>query len=68
MAMLFMVILYIRVTKPIIFLSKQVKTIGRGQFDVNLTSKRQDEFGGTLSGELAKWSRTYKIILNGPLC
>lgn len=44
-AMLFMVILYVRVTKPIIFLSKQVKRIGQGQFDANLTSKRQDEFG-----------------------
>ncbi|WP_411747318.1 hypothetical protein, partial [Psychrobacillus psychrotolerans] len=45
MAMLFMVILYSRVTKPIIFLSKQVKKIGSGQFNVNLTSERQDEFG-----------------------
>ncbi|MET3656511.1 MULTISPECIES: cache domain-containing sensor histidine kinase [Sporosarcina] len=50
MAMLFMVILYIRVTEPIIFLSRQVKIIGRGKFDVNLTSKRQDEFGGLYQG------------------
>lgn len=50
MAILFMVILYIRVTEPIIFLSRQVKMIGRGKFDVNLTSKRQDEFGGLYQG------------------
>ncbi|KAA0966193.1 HAMP domain-containing protein [Sporosarcina sp. ANT_H38] len=50
MAMLFMVILYIRVTEPIIYLSRQVKMIGRGKFDVNLTSKRQDEFGGLYQG------------------
>ncbi|QGM29698.1 HAMP domain-containing protein [Bacillus sp. N3536] len=50
MAMLFMVILYSRVTKPIIFLSKQVKKIGSGKFDVNLTSDRQDEFGGLYQG------------------
>ena len=50
MAMLFMVILYSRVTKPIIFLSKQVKMIGSGKFDVNLTSERQDEFGGLYQG------------------
>jgi len=49
-AMLFMVILYVRVTKPIIFLSKQVKRIGKGQFDANLTSKRQDEFGVLYKG------------------
>lgn len=45
MAMLFMVILYLRVTKPIIYLSKHVKEIGIGKFNVNLTSERQDEFG-----------------------
>ena len=50
MAMLFMMILYIRVTEPIIFLSRQVKKIGRGNFNVNLTSKRQDEFGGLYQG------------------
>lgn len=50
MAMLFMVILYSRVTKPIIFLSKQVKKIGSGQFNVNLTSERQDEFGVLYQG------------------
>lgn len=50
MAMLFMMILYSRVTKPIIFLSKQVKKIGSGKFDVNLSSERQDEFGGLYQG------------------
>lgn len=49
-AMLFMAILYVRVTKPIIFLSKQVKRIGKGQFDADLTSKRQDEFGVLYQG------------------
>lgn len=43
MAMLFRLILYIRETEPIIF---KLKMIGRGKYDVNLTSKRQDEFGG----------------------
>jgi len=38
-------ILNARVTKPIIQLSKQVKLVGMGQFDVNLRSNRQDEFG-----------------------
>jgi len=50
MAMLFMVILYSRVTKHIIFLIKQVKKIGSGQFNVNLTSERQDEFGVLYQG------------------
>lgn len=50
MAMLFMVILYTRVTEPIIYLGRQVKMIGSGKFDVNLTSKRQDEFGGLYQG------------------
>lgn len=50
MAMLFMAILYSRVTKPIIFLSKQVKIIGSGKFNVNLTSERQDEFGVLYQG------------------
>ncbi|MFJ7933381.1 sensor histidine kinase [Sporosarcina sp. NPDC096371] len=49
-AMLFMVLLYVRVTQPIIFLSQQVKLIGKGKFDVNLTSTRQDEFGGLYRG------------------
>lgn len=50
MATIFMVILYIRVTKPIVFLSEQVKKIGKGRFNVNLTSKRQDEFGELYQG------------------
>lgn len=46
-AVLFMYILYSRVTKPIILLSKQVELIGKGKFNVNLNlnSNRQDEFG-----------------------
>lgn len=50
MAMVFLAILYSRVTKPIIFLSRQVKKIGKGKFDVNLESTRQDEFGGLYQG------------------
>ncbi|MCS0542803.1 cache domain-containing protein, partial [Aeromonas veronii] len=40
-ALLFLYILYTRVTKPIIFLSEQVKLVGKGKFDVNLSSTRQ---------------------------
>lgn len=50
MAMVFMMILYIRVTEPIVFLSRQVKKIGKGKFDVNLKSNRQDEFGELYQG------------------
>lgn len=44
-AILFMFILYKRVTQPVVFLSKQVDSIGKGNFNVNLDSRRQDEFG-----------------------
>lgn len=44
-AIVFMFILNARVTKPIIFLSKQVKKVGKGEFNVDLSSNRQDEFG-----------------------
>ncbi|OAB32066.1 hypothetical protein PMSD_18175 [Paenibacillus macquariensis subsp. defensor] len=44
-ALLFMYILSVRVTKPIILLSRQVRSVGLGKFDVNLRSDRQDEFG-----------------------
>jgi len=50
MAILFMYILNARVAKPIIQLSKQVKLVGMGQFDVNLRSNRQDEFGVLYQG------------------
>ena len=50
LAMLFMVILYTRVTKPIIYLSKQVKKIGSGKFDVDLNINRHDEFGILFQG------------------
>ncbi|WP_099354818.1 cache domain-containing sensor histidine kinase [Fredinandcohnia onubensis] len=49
-ALLFLYILYTRVTKPIIFLSEQVKLVGKGKFDVNLSSTRQDEFGVLFQG------------------
>ncbi|RJX38673.1 sensor histidine kinase [Paenibacillus pinisoli] len=44
-ALLFLLILAARVTKPIIFLSSQVRAVGMGKFDVDLSSDRQDEFG-----------------------
>lgn len=49
-AILFMYILYRRVTRPIIQLSKQVKLVGMGRFDVDLHSSRQDEFGVLFQG------------------
>ncbi|MFS0839763.1 cache domain-containing sensor histidine kinase [Paenibacillus sp. 1P03SA] len=49
-AVLFMFILYNRVTKPIIRLTRQVKLVGMGRFDVNLSSRRQDEFGVLFQG------------------
>lgn len=49
-AVLFMYILHRRVTKPIILLSKQVKLLGMGRFDVELDTKRQDEFGALYHG------------------
>ncbi|QMV43178.1 cache domain-containing sensor histidine kinase [Cohnella cholangitidis] len=49
-ALLFMFILYMRVTKPIILLGRQVKLVGMGKFDVNLHSERQDEFGVLYQG------------------
>lgn len=44
-ALLFMYILSERVTKPIILLSRKVKMVGMGNFDVDLNSNRRDEFG-----------------------
>lgn len=44
-ALLFLYVLYRRVTKPIIFLSKQVKKLRMGNFNVDLRSNRNDEFG-----------------------
>ncbi|MEK3910049.1 sensor histidine kinase [Paenibacillus sp. FSL H7-0331] len=49
-AILFMFILSARVTKPIILLSRQIKLLGMGRFDVNLSSDRQDEFGVLYQG------------------
>ncbi|MFX3635676.1 MAG: sensor histidine kinase [Candidatus Pristimantibacillus sp.] len=49
-AILFMYILSERVTKPIILLSRKVKLVGMGKFDVDLTSTRQDEFGVLYQG------------------
>ncbi|BFT73538.1 sensor histidine kinase [Paenibacillus sp. P36] len=49
-ALLFMFILSARVTKPIILLSRQVKLVGLGKFDVDLSSDRQDEFGVLYQG------------------
>ncbi|NQX65220.1 sensor histidine kinase [Paenibacillus alba] len=49
-AILFMFILSARVTKPIILLSRQVKLVGLGKFDVDLSSDRQDEFGVLYQG------------------
>jgi two-component system sensor histidine kinase YesM len=49
-AILFMYILSERVTKPIILLSRQVKMVGMGKFDVDLSSDRQDEFGVLYQG------------------
>lgn len=50
MAVLSMYILHRRVTKPIILLSRQVKQFGMGNFDVDLSSKRRDEFGVLYQG------------------
>ncbi|MDD9268810.1 sensor histidine kinase [Paenibacillus sp. GCM10023248] len=49
-ALLFMFILSARVTKPIILLSRQVKLIGLGKLDVDLSTDRQDEFGVLYQG------------------
>lgn len=49
-ALLFMYILSERVTKPIILLSRKVKLVGMGNFDVDLYSNRQDEFGVLYNG------------------
>lgn len=49
-ALLFMYILSERVTKPIILLSRKVKLVGMGNFDVDLYSTRQDEFGVLYNG------------------
>lgn len=50
MAVLFMYILYRRVTKPVVQLSRQVKLFGMGRFDVDLHSRRRDEFGVLYQG------------------
>ncbi|MGX6444592.1 cache domain-containing sensor histidine kinase [Neobacillus sp. K501] len=49
-ALLFMYFIFIRVTKPVIFLSKQVLLVGKGMFNVNLSSNRKDEFGVLFNG------------------
>jgi len=49
-AILFMFLLTARVTKPIIQLSRQVKLVGLGKFDVNIQSNRRDEFGVLYQG------------------
>jgi two-component system sensor histidine kinase YesM len=45
-----MYLLSLRVTRPVIYLSKQVKLVGKGMFNVNLTSSRKDEFGVLFNG------------------
>ncbi|MBO9598369.1 MAG: sensor histidine kinase, partial [Cohnella sp.] len=50
MAVLSMYILHRRVTKPIVLLSRQVKQFGMGNFEVDLSSKRRDEFGVLYQG------------------
>lgn len=50
MAILFLLIMRARVTKPIIFLKRQVEKVGMGNFDVDFGSKRQDEFGVLYQG------------------
>ncbi|MCR8660204.1 sensor histidine kinase [Paenibacillus endoradicis] len=49
-ALLFLFILYKRVTQPIIRLSRQVKLVGSGNFNLKLDSKRNDEFGVLYNG------------------
>jgi len=49
-ALLFLFILYKRVTQPIIRLSRQVKLVGTGNFNLKLDSNRNDEFGVLYSG------------------
>lgn len=44
-AMLFMFFISVRVSQPIIDLSKKMKLLGQGNFNVQLDSKRQDELG-----------------------
>lgn len=44
-AMLFMYFISTRVSQPIIDLSKKMKLLGQGNFNVQLDSKRQDEVG-----------------------
>lgn len=50
MAVLFMILMWHRVTKPIIFLKRQVEKVGSGNFDVDLGSSRKDEFGVLYQG------------------
>jgi len=50
MAVIFLLIMRARVTRPIIFLKRQVERVGMGHFDVDLGSKRQDEFGVLYQG------------------
>ncbi|MGO4110396.1 cache domain-containing sensor histidine kinase [Paenibacillus sp. YAF4_2] len=49
-ALLFLIMLSARVTKPVILLSKQVRAVGLGKFDVDLNTNRQDEFGVLYKG------------------
>ncbi|MFS0862023.1 cache domain-containing sensor histidine kinase [Fredinandcohnia sp. 179-A 10B2 NHS] len=44
-ALVFMLLLSSRITRPINFLRKQVELVGKGMFNVNLKTTRQDEFG-----------------------
>ncbi|MFC4098097.1 sensor histidine kinase [Paenibacillus xanthanilyticus] len=49
-ALLFLFLLSVRVTKPIIMLSRQVRAVGLGNLDVQLRSDRSDEFGVLYNG------------------
>lgn len=49
-ALLFLFILYKRVTQPIIRLSRQVKLVGSGNFNLKLDNNRNDEFGVLYNG------------------
>ncbi|TYP74805.1 sensor histidine kinase [Paenibacillus methanolicus] len=49
-ALLFLFLLSVRVTKPIILLSRQVRAVGLGNLDVQLKSDRSDEFGVLYNG------------------
>ncbi|MFB9329354.1 sensor histidine kinase [Paenibacillus aurantiacus] len=49
-ALLFLFLLSVRVTKPIILLSRQVRAVGLGNLDVQLKTDRTDEFGVLYNG------------------